>query len=132
MSPRITAPTDQELLAILQKVDQQVFTSPEKWTKGSCARTKNGNPVWSYSGYAACFCLVGAFRRVKAPETDSVLELLTGLPSDRIADYNDAPRRTFADIKKRLASRIAFFERRIRLAEERALRAQRNKAKTKR
>lgn len=92
------------------------------WTQGENARDEDGNPVGA--GAAACWCAYGAidaatpreglgyaeFYRVRS-DAMLILRDAIGLPgTNRIADWNDAPGRTQAEV-------LAAFDRAIALAE---------------
>lgn len=90
------------------------------WTKGHLAEDKDGVPTHSLSTRATCFCAIGAIERACGREPFNALavgpaiDALTDvLPSSYAepADYNDAPRRTKAQV-------LALFDRAIKLAEE--------------
>lgn len=42
---------------------KELLSSPDKWTTGAYARTKDGFPVTSTCNEAVCWCLVGAAMR---------------------------------------------------------------------
>ena len=58
---------------------KELISTPEKWTKGTEARDKNGN-ICSYSD-AVCFCTLGAFEMVVNEQN------ITGIDRDTIFDY---------------------------------------------
>lgn len=88
----------------------ELIDKPEKWTKGTYERDIDGNPYYSgsYKG-PVCYCLLGALRNAypEAYKEDSIewdvikgniykkLELSNG---ETIADWNDAPERTWSEV----------------------------------
>lgn len=43
---------------------RQLITPPEAWTQGLFCRDKDGTSAKIFSDEAACFCLLGALRRI--------------------------------------------------------------------
>lgn len=93
---------------------RELLDSPEKWTKGAIARDSKGNLVSYNSPNAVCFCLLGAIYKCYASdkmnpdkmnpdklplEIRKLIGSLLNLRSDSISYFNDAPKRTFEDIK---------------------------------
>jgi hypothetical protein len=84
------------------------FQSGKRWTKGTNARDKNGNAVGERTRLAHSFCAIGAVNSVLRP-TDYDFDykvrrrLIAAIPKtarcSSITAYNDAPGRTFAQIK---------------------------------
>lgn len=81
------------------------------WTRGAFARDREGNVCDETSRRAVCWCAVGAIQRASpndwylARDTVALVEgVLKG--SQALSNYNDAPRRTKAQV-------IAAFEKAI-------------------
>lgn len=93
-----------KVLSILQAA-RLLLDDPRHWTKGWEARDKSGGGVSPGDYAAACWCGRGALWAV-APDdqwsrSDASAEVEAQLPLgdwDSIPSYNDAPRRTHADI----------------------------------
>jgi hypothetical protein len=88
------------------------------WTQGSSARTETGDPIGVSSKCAAQWCILGAVCATADGMEDEIkaLDTLEGVTDARpgyIAEWNDAPERTQADV-------LAAFDRAIELAEQEA------------
>ncbi len=80
---------------------QELLDKPEKWTQNAYARDEIRRSVHYEDPFAVCFCLIGAVRKcypiilereaIEA-EIDSELKCWG-------FNWNDAPERTFEDIK---------------------------------
>jgi hypothetical protein len=73
------------------------------WTRGAMARDVEGNPVIARSKKAAKFCAVGAIHAVAAAGERQRVKALDALdsaagPHDHAVSYNDARRRTLAQV----------------------------------
>lgn len=88
---------------------QELLDSPEKWIKGNHARDNYNNPIHSQSPYACKWCLVGAFvvcypklyiDNTLFSKLSKVIRDYSGLHNVGIAEFNDLPTTTFADIRK--------------------------------
>ncbi len=79
----------------------ELLSDESKWTKGVTARDKDGNICNSKDPNAVCWCLFGAVW--KADNADSADKAIRRVIPDEfggsIVMWNDAPERTFADIK---------------------------------
>lgn len=82
---------------------KELLTDESKWTKGAFARTIDNAQICSASQLAVCFCLQGAMFRCytildefRVTRIKILKELRSG---DSIASWNDAPERTFAEVK---------------------------------
>jgi hypothetical protein len=105
------------VLDILVVVDEQILTSPQKWTRQANARTASGKPTDSTDPSAARFCLLGAVHRASdmliPKEDDYGLELhalqevgsTVGIRCSDVTDFNDASK--FADVKLAIQRTIA-------------------------
>lgn len=81
----------------------QLLDKPEKWIKGSLARTADGNSIYPESLAAVSWCLGGCLIRLYPTKTCEELAELAGFPSwGKLVDYNNAPERTFADVRAKL------------------------------
>lgn len=114
------------ILEVLNAVDEK-FSSPDKWTKGAYACDANGKSCMESNVTAACYCLVGCVIAVDPdPKYENLLSDLGRLtikylekiamenfsynPTHPLDSYikrafylwNDAPERTFADVKNLL------------------------------
>ena len=84
-----------------------------KWTRCAFARGWGGQVV-EVSPKAACFCSMGAMLVFRTDDSDSddaysaalALLKLAAWPARGIADWNDAPARTFAEVKAAFARAI--------------------------
>lgn len=80
----------------------ELLNSPDKWTKGSAAKTKDGIPIYSGNPEAYSFCLYGALN--KCFESDTILydinynKIRDVLKSKFLSGFNDAPKTTYEDI----------------------------------
>lgn len=88
---------------------QDLLSSEEKWSKGSLAVDEFGNGVAYNSKEAASFCLEGAILkcyRGKMKRTEiihtmaNLIDVRTYGKYKAIAYWNDAPERTFKQIRK--------------------------------
>lgn len=96
------------------------ISTPERWTKGTAARSVHGRKVAVTSKRAFCFCAVGAVERETQGIDDgyrSAIELLnlaveTPLPfaMHEVVAFNDLGATTHADV-------MALFDRALALAE---------------
>lgn len=82
------------------------------WTQGQAARDRHGNGVDYRSPDAVCFCALGACVRSVSPGYDDFAVrcfLRSMTPDGTIANWNDAPGRTQAEVvaKLREASALA-------------------------
>lgn len=97
--------TNAELIAALDKLDA-LFSDERRWTKHSYARNAAGIPTSDSD--AVCWCLEGG-----CIEVGAFHELLPALGSTNrvcLSTWNDAPERTFADVKKLIADTRARLE----------------------
>jgi hypothetical protein len=85
---------------------KELYSGPEKWTKGVLARNAEGKQVDIKHPTAECFCIIGALKKCYASNIDdmqfqfAVAKIITELgPIDSLASWNDAPERTFEEVK---------------------------------
>lgn len=83
---------------------RELLTGPEKWTKGADARSESGYSVEPDSKAACRWCLYGAINAAY-PRTDDAIRALKLVnaklgESRGICNWNDAPERTFDDVRK--------------------------------
>jgi hypothetical protein len=108
------------ILDVINAVDEK-FSSEDKWTKGSYAKDANGNKVGELHPNATCWCLDGCIISLTAelpyPSASianklgkNTLDYLQKILENNFNSqvymrhlWNDAPERTFADIKNLLA-----------------------------
>lgn len=79
----------------------QILSDESKWCKGANARDSSGRSVSSDSPSAVCFCLRGSIYRAYDDEIswDKCFHSLAGRVGKCLATWNDAPERTFAEVK---------------------------------
>ncbi len=82
---------------------KELLVDSSKWTKGVFARDNDGIAVATHNPNARCWCLVGAiakcyniFTDTKYAEIFNKIKLEVEHPSN----WNDAPERTFAEVKE--------------------------------
>lgn len=81
---------------------RELFSSPEKWTKGAMARTFEGRPVHSHHPDAVCWCFMGGkikcYSSLTDEESDAFYARITKrLIVDSIIEWNDQA--TFEQVK---------------------------------
>lgn len=100
------------ILKVLEAVDQK-FDSADKWTKGHYARDAEGNRCPENVG--SCHCIVGcviavspskSFSGIASDVGRATINYLASMvregDSCKLTEWNDAPSRTFQDIKELL------------------------------
>lgn len=93
-----------EARTVLTNVRDLFQSNPATWMQGRLAQNRYGVPVSPNAGSATCFCLGGAIAKYSPQKLQAELEaiaavkLITGAQS--IANWNDAPGRTVADVVK--------------------------------
>lgn len=90
-----------EVREVIRKVRDEVLTSEERWTKDENARDAAGNKVYPRDQEAVCWCLNGAFIAIRA-STWLALDVFDPLTGGDFLAWNDAPERTFADVRQLL------------------------------
>lgn len=96
----------------LERLDNEVFSGPERWTQGAWARDENGWSIAPTVPNARCFCLGGGIAVISpyfTPRRRAMAQALMNCVPGRarsalVPSYNDNPGRTFADIKELIAS----------------------------
>lgn len=81
---------------------RELLTDASKWTQKVDARTKKGTPVNYFSAWAVCWCLVGMIYYCYPKNYDSyevTIKIIQAIGTDNIPGWNDAPERTFAEVK---------------------------------
>lgn len=80
---------------------RELLDGPEKWTKGLSARDASGSMVDVDSPYAVCWCLYGAMQRCYGLGTVAISAAYGKVAAlvGSVVAWNDAPQRTFADVK---------------------------------
>ena len=103
----------------IQVLERAAELVEQGWTQGVVARTPSGNECDFYSSQACAWCAIGALDRgcheigISAFFVSHLkLQIATG-ERGTIADWNDAPGRTQADV-------VSAFRRAIELAKEEA------------
>jgi hypothetical protein len=88
---------------------KELLSSPDKWIQGHYALDAEGDVIDAQDPDAVCFCLQGAIRRCyndgKEPyrftdEYKGVKSRILHEIGEPITTWNDAPERTFEDIKQ--------------------------------
>jgi hypothetical protein len=116
----------EEHLTALTKV-KELLSNPEAWIKGAYAREHYYNEVSinPTNKKATCFCLYGAARRVWndkeigvasfGPERwiDLQLHRYDTAMGSSVAYWNDAPKRTHADVLAFLDAKIEFYKQQL-------------------
>jgi hypothetical protein len=99
---------------ILRETLAQFGPNGEHWTQDTFARDKEGRGVWRRSEHACQWCSMGALfcvlDRHNEKYTSRAGEFLYQAMGEPAPIFNDAPGRTFSDVK-------AAFEKAISLAE---------------
>lgn len=78
---------------------QELLTDESKWNKGCYARNASGNEVSISSTDASCWCLSGAIHKCYGDTWDVHDIICKKLNAETVCSWNDAPGRTFNDIK---------------------------------
>lgn len=100
-------------LQVLKKA-RKLLSKPEKWTQGWYYKDSNGQDVYDDMDEAVCFCAMGAIERSSNAQVEvesKALLLLKNAVRVDVAAWNDAPRRTHAQI-------LRGFDKAIKLAQE--------------
>lgn len=107
--------TNAELIAALNRLDA-LFRDESKWTQFEAYRNKRGEPCRRIAD-AVSFCLLGGVFTAALESYDSVCSelhrtALLGPSEDNklLSKWNDAPERTFADVKRLIADTRARLE----------------------
>lgn len=87
---------------------RELLSDESKWTKGSYARHINGNSIGPRQDNACSWCLLGSIYKCYGFRSEffrskffKVFEnLRIKLKGNDITAWNDAPERTFEDVKK--------------------------------
>lgn len=86
---------------------RQLLADPKHWSKGAYARTQYGLlSIAVSSPKAACFCLIGAIKRVGGTEQSDEVYCLASIIAPTVVlpnavdviDFNDATSTTHADV----------------------------------
>jgi hypothetical protein len=96
---------------VLRVVQEEVLTSPARWTKGVFARDKEGFGVHAISIYATCWCFYGAIRKachlleLTSLESAQAEDALAAAGSDKlhqqsVVTWQDSSQRTFEDMQQ--------------------------------
>lgn len=97
---------------ILRKA-RDLISVPERWTKGELARSAGGYKVSPRSSNATCWCIEGALIKASgewAYETRAI-KLMMQIVNSVLHGWNDAPKRTHAEV-------LGAFDHAIALAEQ--------------
>lgn len=79
---------------------REVISDPKRWTQGHFARTVEGLLASADSPVAASWCAIGAVRKVCLEIDDRfhAYEALEAVIPENVADWNDDPVRTHAEV----------------------------------
>ena len=77
----------------------QEFLTQENWTQGQYARDAHGNVCELEDARAEKFCIIGAAQKCYPKGTEIVLLLLNQDIHGDVLVWNDAPERTFGQVK---------------------------------
>jgi hypothetical protein len=84
--------------AVADKLDEARALIERGWCQGWFAKDARGNNCMEYRPEAVCWCMGGALFKVGAPDAVDLLRRVIGGDWDGIADFNDAPGRTQAEV----------------------------------
>lgn len=95
---------------------RELVSTPDRWTQDVSARDHNGAECDPDSPAAACFCSLTALYKAggRNERTEVARGIFMRAVRQAVSQYNDAPRRTHAQI-------LAAFDRAIARARERGL-----------
>jgi len=82
---------------------RELLSDESKWCKGAIARAVSGFEVKPESEDAVCWCIGGAFElcyKHNREEARSTLDKLVKETGDMLHAWNDAPERTFKEVKE--------------------------------
>ena len=103
-------------LQILRKA-RKLIEKPERWCKGDAAKDRAGENEDVMSRKAAAFCMAGAVVRASGgwcreyyTARDHVEAVIGSHALDALAEWNDAPRRTHAQVLRAFDKAIAKLE----------------------
>lgn len=78
---------------------RELYTDKSKWTQGANARNELG--ALCRFDLGTCFCLMGAATKCYGfHESTNILLRINKALSGSVVDWNDAPERTFEDVKE--------------------------------
>lgn len=81
---------------------KEFLSSKEKWTQKACARDIENNPTTIFGSQAFSWCLYGAVVKCYGDVYESHGEVYKKIRleiKNYIASWNDAPERTFEEVK---------------------------------
>lgn len=90
-----------------------LIDAPEKWTQGVYARDADGEELGFCDDSSVCFCVEGAIytaiNRGHSSAVDTAMAALMSMSPciQNLAQWNDAPDRTHADVMQRFDRAIA-------------------------
>ncbi len=79
---------------------RELLSDASKWTQHYLARKANGTPTSEQDPYAVSWCLVGAVIVCYPQASLSVYEQIEKKTGGEMIDWNNAPERTFEDVRK--------------------------------
>ncbi len=80
---------------------RELLSGPEKWTQGWSARQADGTECNSTMDGAVCWCLYGAIKECyPLDDPDVTSKIANAIGTCNITYWNDAPGRTFDDIRQ--------------------------------
>ncbi len=98
-----------KILTILRRA-RKLLSKPERWGKGQFAVTADGLVCDALGRNATKFCMIGAIVRANKRDdknSDDAIDLLEFLRQQKLSAWNDAPRRTHAQVLRLLDRGIA-------------------------
>jgi len=81
----------------------ELLSDESKWTNGMFARDARGRSMNPRDAEASCWCLIGAVLRCYGTNVNRCIASLNRLKESIGPDveaWNDAPERTFADVRR--------------------------------
>jgi hypothetical protein len=70
------------------KAARDLLSVPGQWTTGESARDKHGNPTFTHSSDAVCWCLIGALAKCKVPTYGVMRDRIVKVIYDRYPETN--------------------------------------------
>jgi len=106
-------PEEKEQIINTFKEARNFISDPERWTKGTSARSINGVPIHPLNHNATCWCSFGAIEKVVSDSNRRLVHdicWLTKYTGVSYIEYNDLPETTHEDIMKMFDGAIALVE----------------------
>lgn len=84
---------------------EELLSDPARWTQGAFARHADGIPDSPSAVFATCWCIAGAIAKVYSRGKmdggsyhEMRLKMLEVTDTEGLAEFNDAPERTHAEV----------------------------------